>query len=109
MTLHAHIDWQGRDCDGRHEAGHVSAPNEGETEHDFMVKHLWFTVNMHPDEGCEGTLNVRKNDAGQVEYHWSEPTEEGFSARQVVFCEKEDCDLDEQPTQRDHTAEAAGY
>jgi hypothetical protein len=102
-TLHAHVETESRDCDGRYTGGRVEE--------------------MTLEERCDAFGDLRFKDrvmAGVVTIHgngelkvtpfsleWHEITDEGYRAADVRWCEDECSDT--RTWQRDHSAEAAGY
>jgi hypothetical protein len=114
MILHAHIDSAARDCDGLYTRDYVMTMTDAERlvaggdEYAFEGRVLHHVVSLY---GYGGTLTVTRGDIDNGEdwtrLSWSEPTEEGYRNIEATFC-RDDCDLDEH-SQRDHTAEAAGY
>lgn len=100
--LHAHLESESRDCDGRYTSGYVVEMTT-EEKHDsfgdllFKERVLTNVVSLYG-----GTLVITPNGLS-----WNEVTEEGYRASEVRWCEEE-CD-DVRTWQRDHTAERAGY
>jgi hypothetical protein len=102
FTLHAHVETESRDCDGRYTGGHVEQMTLQERcdpygDLLFRQRVLGGVVSLHG----RGTLDVSPE--GMT---WNETTEEGYRAADVRWCE-DDCP--EASWQRDHTAERMGY
>ena len=100
--LHAHVETDARDCDGRYTDGHVFEKNTLERADDlgdysFKKRVLARVVSIYG----HGTLKVTPDGLS-----WHEDTDEGYHRVEVRWCEDEceDCTW-----QRDHTAERAGY
>lgn len=102
--LHAHIEWEARDCDGLMSGSYVLEKSEGQAAREFgdLEFHNMVAVLVMDATAVEGSLTV--ND-GELE--WRENTEEGFSRKSATFCTEDGCDTSS--TRRDHQAEAAGY
>lgn len=111
-TLHAHVASETADCDGRMGGNTIIVLNEGEIAefyekdgvndfHEFMFKErvLGSVVSFDAD-------SVLKFTKDGFEYH--EPTDEGYCAADVYWCEEEGCDP-WMRTSYDKYAEAAGY
>lgn len=111
-SLHAHITTESADCDGRHGYDYVEIMNKHEVSEfilkdgvndfsDYMFKEriLGRVVSFHADAVIKTTENG-------FDYH--EPTDEGYTATEVLWCEDEDCDP-WMTTSYDQFAEAAGY
>jgi hypothetical protein len=115
-TLHAHVSTASRDCDGpmyrewveamnddeiaEHEAAEVRGYNDFSDLH-FKGRVLSGRVSFHSERGCQ----VEITDRG---FEVSEPTDEGYSSSEVLWCEDEDCDPNA-ASQRDVFAEQMGY
>ncbi len=103
LPLHAHVETESRDCDGKYTGGRVeemTLEDRCDSFHDLHFKErvLGNIVSLHGT----GTLAVTP-----IGFRWNEQTEEGYSFAEVTWCE-DDCD-DKRTWQRDHSAEAAGY
>ena len=103
MDLHAHVETDSADCDGRYTSGRVEEMTLEERCDQFWDLHfkeriLGNTVSFH------GTGTVEVSPSG---LHWYEQTDEGYRRVDVEWCEQ-DCD-DVRSWQRDHSAEKAGY
>lgn len=112
-TLHAHVESESADCDGRYSRTYVMERHSFTQSEDEFIGHvLDMTVSTDAEDG---TLKVTQSDVrrpglGRYCYpvfEWSQSTEEGFSHVKVTFCLDDDADTP--ATQRDHSAEAAGY
>lgn len=100
--LHAHVETDARDCDGRYSQGYVLEKTTLERADDlgdysFKTRVLAGVVSIHGS----GTLSVTPDGLS-----WHEDTDEGYHRAEVRWCEDEceDCTW-----QRDHTAEREGY
>ena len=103
-TVHAHVEKETTDCDGRHTIRWVSEMNEVERKEEFgdlalKDRVMCWIVSMHADSGM---LSVNR---GGITWH--EDTEEGYVHTDVSWCEKPDCV--EGVEHRDHYAEQRGY
>lgn len=103
-SLHAHVETESQDCDGRYTSGRVEEMTLQERCDQFGDLHfkervLANVVSLHAEQG---TLTVTEHGL-----EWREQTEEGYRATDVEWCE-DDCS-EERPWQRDHRAEAMGY
>lgn len=101
--LHAHVETDARDCDGRYSQGYVLEMTTLERadvfpDITFMRRVMSDTVRVY---GIHGVLNVTPNDLT-----WSETTDEGYRVVNVRWCEDE---CEECTWQRDYTAEREGY
>jgi len=113
MKIHAHFSTRSSDCDGTYDRTYTVTPNDDERAsefgdiefHDRVVASV---VNAYSIL-ASGRLSVEKRDDGTVTLQWDEGTEEGGIATTATLCEDETCDVDDEPTFRDHTAERAGY
>lgn len=109
--LHAHVESESADCDGRYSRTYTYSPDPwAEQEDDFINQVLVMTVSTFTDSGSlKVTQDLLKPESKRLpRFEWSEDTEEGFSHSVVTFCLDPDC-ADAPATQRDHSAEAAGY
>jgi hypothetical protein len=105
-TLHAHLDGQSQDCDGRYTRGEVYEqtleercdPN-GWGDLEFKQRVLVSVTSVYAEEA---TVSITPDG---FEYH--ERTDEGYRAAQVRWCE--DTCSDTRSWQRDHRAEEMGY
>ena len=102
FTIHAHVDTESRDCDGRYTGGLVIEMTLQERcdamgDLHFKERVLSSVVSLH------STMRVEITPDG-ISYH--EQTDEGYRTGDVRWCE-DDCD--EASWQRDHTAERMGY
>ncbi len=95
--IHAHVEIDSADCDGRYEYGHVSVADPGESVESFRA----YMGTLYDEEGS--TVIVDTPDL--FEFHHD--TEEGYHHLRIEFC-TDGCE-DRPGTFRDHTAEAAGY
>lgn len=100
--LHAHVETDAQDCDGRYTQGYILEKTTLERADDlgdysFKTRVLAGVVSIHG----YGILHV--NPEG---IKWRERTDEGYHHADVRWCEDEceDCTW-----QRDHTAEREGY
>lgn len=103
-TVHAHVITRSRDCDGEYRSGHtVTLTSEERCDQfgdlTFKERVISSIISVHAEDG---SLTVRPH---AVEWH--EPTDEGYRASSVEWCE-DDC-ADGRSWQRDHRAEAMGY
>lgn len=101
--MHAHMEYSTRDCDGTYTGGNVYEMTTQEKAEEFgpwvfQQRVVATTVNVHG----YGTLVVTP-----LGITWDEPTEEGYRAVEIRWCEDE-CPQ-ERSWQRDHRAEEAGY
>lgn len=96
-NLHAHVSFHSRDCDGLYDRSHVSVPGD-QTESAFQAT----LRDLYKPTSPDGYF-LETHDG----FEWSEPTEEGFSSGEVIWCTRDDAD--EPNTFRDHTAESMGY
>lgn len=101
-TLHAHVETDSRDCDGRYTGGHVLEMTLQERcdamgDLHFKDRVLASVVSLHSD----GTLTVSEDGMS-----WHERTDEGYRDAEVRWCE-DDCE--DASWQRDHRAEEMGY
>jgi hypothetical protein len=109
--LHAHFSSESQDCDGRYSSEWIVAqpPEEASGDFadiDFHDKIVAQVVNSYSLDHT-GTLTVTRHESGTT-LDWSEPTDEGHRSISAQFCEDETCDVDTY-SQRDHSAEKAGY
>lgn len=105
--IHAHFSREARDCDGLYSQTYVTRPGPGVIDRDFANGVVTSIVNVY-SLFTTGTLRVKRIDDETLDLEWYESTEEGFIAIEARIC-RDDCDLDEPSTYRDHTAELAGY
>ncbi|GAB3863470.1 hypothetical protein GCM10028801_31170 [Nocardioides maradonensis] len=113
--LHAHIDTRSTDCDGTIDRRYVAEMTDRERANDlaelqFRNRVLADIVNTQP--WINGQLKIGTYDSSRSPQHatrmeWFEETEEGSIWREATFCTEDDCDMTY--SQRDHSAEAAGY
>lgn len=113
MKIHAHFESRSSDCDGTYDRTYVLAPSDEERasefgDIEFHNRVVGSIVNTYSIL-LAGSLHVHKFEDGSVRLEWTEQTEEGGIATTVTLCEDETCDVDDEPTFRDHTAERAGY
>jgi len=111
-VLHAHVEAESADCDGRYSRDYILQMWDDEKSDEmgdlrFEARVIGDVVStIYP-----GHLTVTPaSESEEIEamLEWEAATEEGFEAKVVRFC-RDTCDLDEPSTQRDHSAEAAGY
>lgn len=98
--LHAHVETDARDCDGRYTQGYVLEKTTLERDggdYSFKTRVLAKVVSIHGS----GTLSVTPEGLS-----WHEDTDEGYRRVEVRWCEDE---CEECTWQRDHTAEKEGY
>jgi hypothetical protein len=100
---HAHVVQNSRDCDGEYEHKHVSRPSALERTEEFgdlnfKERVMGYIISFHVD----GILTVAPHGL-----YWEMNTEEGYTRTSVVWCDEENCD--DRATQRDFSAERAGY
>lgn len=122
--LHVHIDSTGRDCDGQLDQSSVTRPvhlsgidrdllaiGERWWEHvetsDFWSRMVSIQVYPYADDG-PAEMSISRDDDGMYTFTQARPTEEGYHSSTARLCKDEDCAY-ESSSQRDHTAEAAGY
>lgn len=103
-TIHAHVETDSRDCDGRYTKGYTDVLTTVERvsefgELEFKERVMNSVVSLSAEHG---TLEVTAT--GLL---WRQPTDEGYSSADVTWCEQENCD--DKSWQRDHSAERAGY
>lgn len=106
MTLHAHVSISARDCDGGHGHDFVAMMNDEErmsqfADLEFKGRILSDHVSFHSEFG----VTVKVDEDG---FDMHEPTDEGYRAASIRWCEDETCD-DTQSSQYDEYAELAGY
>jgi hypothetical protein len=111
--MHAHIEWEATDCDGRLSGSHAMLMTEEETaadfgDIDFQHRVLSSVVNVG---ARRGTLTVEETEDGTPSLSWSETTEEGSRYVEATFYVNENhCPESAHKTpRRDHRAESAGY
>ena len=85
--MHAHIDWEASDCDGRLSGSHVMEMIGDEMtsdmgDIDFERRVLASVVNVN---AIRGTLTVEAVGDGTSVLSWSETTEEGGRAVDATF------------------------
>lgn len=113
-TLHAHVDRESTDCDGRYTDCYIVMFNDAERAeseraggvNDFSDIHFMnrvFATEAGPYAVDHATIEITRRG---FEYH--EDTEEGYREASVSWCTDPYCDP-EFRTHRDHRAEAAGY
>lgn len=110
-NLHAHVSTYSVDCDGPIERSNVMTMRDEEIASDFgdiefhnrVVASVVNTYSL----GSTGTLTVTRLSDGDVRIEWHEPTDEGHTSTEALFC-NDDCDLGE-THYRDVRAEEAGY
>lgn len=100
--LHAHVETDARDYDGRYTQGYVLEKTTLERADDlgdysFKTRVLAGVVSTHGS----GTLSVTPEGLS-----WYEDTDEGYHRAEVRWCEDE---CEDRTWQRDHSAEAMGY
>lgn len=105
--IHAHFSREARDCDGLYSQTYITKPGPDCDDLDFIDGVVSHVVNAY-SLFTTGTLRVKRIDDDTLDLEWYESTEEGFIAIEARIC-RDDCDLDEPGTHRDHTAELAGY
>lgn len=110
-TLHAHVESESADCDGRYSRTYVMERHTFTQSEDEFIGHVMDMIVS--TDAHDGTLKITQN-ALTIEgrrfypvFEWSQSTEEGFTHSKVTFCLDDDADAP--ATQRDHSAEAAGY
>jgi hypothetical protein len=111
LNIHAHVESESADCDGRYSRTYTYTPEVWISEEsDFIAWVLTMTVDTSAEGGrLEITQDTLGHDGQELPmFEWSQPTEEGFIAKAVRFCTEPGC-ADAPATQRDHSAEAAGY
>lgn len=99
---HAHVESKSRDCDGTYSSGYLAEMTVEERcdqmgDLHFQQRVLAGVVTLHG----HGTLSVRPEGLS-----WHEVTDEGYSDKEVRWCE---ADCTDEAWQRDHRAEAMGY
>lgn len=63
-----------------------------------------------PIECTDGTLNHEPGDPDRiVGFDRYNATDEGYERQAVMICQSTTCDMEENDSRRDHSAEAAGY
>lgn len=110
-TLHAHFETAASDCDGLITRDYVVVPNDEERasefgDIEFHDRVVAMVVNTYSLDR-EARLEVHRLADGDVRMSWSEPTEEGYRATEVTFC-NDHCD-EAESSYRDHRAESMGY
>lgn len=105
MPKHLHYAIESQDCDGRYSKSYTMTPPASEQDDDkftdwTLVQFAMALPTSLDHEGTDIKITYRPGWFGFVE-----PTEEGFRAVEISVC---GCDRTES-TQRDHSAEAAGY
>lgn len=101
--IHAHVEAESQDCDGRYLHSYTLDLLDRERQsaygdHEFRERVLADIVDM-TSEG-----EVRINPAG---FHYGQATEEGYRSVVVGWCDEEDCSRGH--LTRDLSAEKAGY
>lgn len=110
-TLHAHVESESADCDGRYSRTYVMERDTFTQSEDEFIGHVQDMIIS--SDAQDGTLKITQNQLTThgrqyyPEFEWSQSTEEGFTYSKVRFCLDDDADTP--ATQRDHSAEAAGY
>lgn len=111
--MHAHIEWESQDCDGRFIGSYAVTMNDEERSSkflgttDFQYRVLASVANVG---ARRGTLTVEETEDGTPLLYWSEATDEGGRSVEATFyTDEEYCGSDHTTTRRDHQAEAAGY
>ena len=104
LTLHAHVDHGGTDCDGPLEHHAVVRPNSTHevvsSEYDFKSRVVrWMPKYFMPG----GSLTIEDHGA-----YWTAPTDEGHEYQDVRWCEDPACAYADS-WQRDVFAEEMGY
>lgn len=98
-NLHAHVSVESADCDGRYSSAYTLTADEGQDDYDFKVATTGNALG-HLEDGSTASFN-------EFGFDFYRPTEEGFVSSEIRWCD--DGDADRPNTQRDHSAEAAGY
>lgn len=111
-TLHAHVEAESADCDGRYSRTYVMERHTfTQSEEEFIAHVLDMIVSTDAHDGIlKVTQSELRTGPGRnyyPEFEWSQSTEEGFTYSKVTFCLHDDAETP--ATQRDHSAEAAGY
>lgn len=107
-THHAHISFEGRDCDGGHGHDRVELPNSAEEaawNFNMWMRVVESTVNAASDGG---TLTTDLTRDGEHRAVWSAPTDEGYERHEAVMCSMTHCAYG-RSSQYDQYAELAGY
>lgn len=94
--IHAHVERNSQDCDGRYSQTAVYVADDDQTDDAFRQ---WAFDLFSHGATVSGT--------GGHNFYTFCYTEEGYLSNDVVFCTEDD--TDEPGTFRDYTAEAAGY
>jgi hypothetical protein len=105
--LHVHVEITSTDCDGRMDRGYTDAPHEGQDDYAFKSRILAGLVSWTYPNKVEMTSGYE----GGTEWERIEVSyqhDEGWHHAEALFCRDSFC-KDAPSTQRDHTAEAAGY
>ncbi len=115
-NLHAHLTTSSRDCDGGHGNEWIERLNEAELAehvaadgvndfHDlhFKARILSNAVSFNFSEGFDAEVHI--TDSG---FDYREPTEEGYRAVEVRWCEDEDC-VEPRNCVYDEYAQMMGY
>jgi hypothetical protein len=108
FELHAHVDTYAADCDGPISRSYVETANDDERtsefgDLEFRERVLGSRISWSPAEGATVTVQITADG-----FETNEPTEEGYRAASVRWCEDSSCDTGAR-SQRDVYAERAGY
>lgn len=110
--LHAHVASESRDCDGGHGYDYIVALSKKERKEHKKADGVNDFHDLHFKERVLGGI-VSFHAEAEVHvyaegFRYSEPTEEGYRAVEVTWCEDEDCDPNAS-SQYDQYAEMMGY
>lgn len=106
MRIHAHIEVESRDCDGKYEHMWVVVSEDGQDDLAFIQYITGLYANPYAIDSEQRVHSALLGD-GDIRMVVTEPTEEGYRSTDITFCHDE-CDTTERG-HRDHMAEAAGY
>lgn len=103
IRIHAHVETESCDCDGRYTSGHTDVPNTDERTSQFgdilfKERVVCSVMSLH----STGTFQVTPQ-----RVFWNEQTDEGYRHAEITWCDDDGCVG--KSWQRDHSAEAAGY
>lgn len=107
MKLHAHLDWESRDCDGRYSGTSATVINPDESEYDFEIRMLGSRISWPSSYEGPVEISLHVLESGKHQIVSRQDTEEGYSNAAITFCEDE-CDVGKTGF-RDYTAESMGY
>lgn len=113
-NLHAHVSTSAPDCDGPTGHDYIIGLNEEEVAHheqqdgvndfhDLMFKDRVLTGVISTIPEYDAEVHIRRDG-----FTYNEPTEEGYRAAEVSWCEDEGCDPNAE-SRYDAYAEAMGY